>query len=1062
MRALANLCVITSLLPFVTAVCLPAQTAGPVVPTKESAVAVADFSAEPAIIVDRQSIVAMHADGTGTRENALTVRLQSDAMVRQFGVISVPFAGAAEHVDFLYARVRHPDGSVVETPVDSALEQPEQVTREAPAYSDLKTKQLPVRNLTVGDTLEWRARIVRTVPESPGQFWGQDTFVTEGVALHELVELHVPVGTAVTLWTNPALAAPTDHVEGGQRVVRWTHNHLDRTVGSEAAAAAEAKKKKLLTPEEELDARKGVLPSLAWTTFPNWAAVGAWYRGLEGDRIQADTTVKAKVAALTVGKTNEIDKAQAVYDYVATQIRYVGVSFGIGRFQPHTAAEVLANQYGDCKDKGTLLAAMLSQLDLQADLVLIGAGIRFNAALPSPAAFNHLITRVNVAGQPIWLDTTVEVSPWGTLLYPIRDREALVIPQSGTAHIVTTPALPPYPAFAKLAATETLDKEFTSDARITMTFHDDDEEAIRAALRQISPTQYPEFTQRLLAGMGYGGTATEPEFSRPEDIEHPLTLSFRYKRIKEADWGENRVTTPFMPMALPAFDEKQPPVASIQLGIPRTETSTVEVKLPKGWSAELPEAVHAKAAFAIADTTFHLKDGVVTAERKLTILEPEVPATEWKSYKTWSDQAGVNSYPFLQLVPTTAELAAPPSPGNATVPPSTSLSAEQLIAQAGESLRTMNPTRATQLLDEAKALDPKQRRLWGGYAAVAYSLGEIGQAMEDVEKELTLHPDEVQMYAFLAGLQQTRGEKDLALTTLHKWVDAAPDDPAATVVLIRALHSLKRDPEAIVAGNTALTRLGKTDVDSTQLRLTLADVQAAAGEKAAAAATVLPLQKTVSEPAQQNTVAYMLADAGLDLPEDEATERGVLAKLDAETRGWTLDESPSTLATQTSLLIASWDTMGWILYREGHFSEARHYIAAAWRNADRGDLSEHLRAIDTAMHANYASETGRDQARRTFALGPANGRHGTAELRLLLAEGKVLRSEPATAPVVPGFAPASNTNSAPGLPAASDLVKNADLHALFPEGSGARLVRNGIVNCAGAICQLVLEPLSLR
>ena len=41
----------------------------------------------------------------------------------------------------------------------------------------------------------------------------------------------------------------------------------------------------------------------------------------------------------------------ALYNYVAQNIRYVSLSFGLGRFQPHSAADVFKNQYGDCKDK---------------------------------------------------------------------------------------------------------------------------------------------------------------------------------------------------------------------------------------------------------------------------------------------------------------------------------------------------------------------------------------------------------------------------------------------------------------------------------------------------------------------------------------------------------------------------------------------------------------------------------------------------------------------------------------------------------------------------------------
>lgn len=1028
----------------------------------------APYAQEPLVILDRGSITTMHADGTGTRDDNLAVRLQSDAMVRQFGIITVSFASASEHATFLYARVRHADGSVNETPVTEAIEQVAPITQQAPFYSDLKTLQLPVRSLRIGDTLEWKARLDRTKPEAPGQFWGQDAFFRAGVVvLNETVELHVPAATHLTLWTNPEIAPPNDSTSGNDRVLRWTHHQLEPTAGPEAQATAETLKKKLLTPDQELDTRKGVLPSLAWSTFPDWQSVGAWYRGLEGDRIRPDPTIAARVTQLTTGKTTELEKAQAVYDYVGTRIRYVGVAFGIGRYQPHSAAEVLANEYGDCKDKHTLLAAMLTQLGLHPEAVLIGQGIRFNPAVPSPGAFNHLVTRVTLDGKPVWLDTTAEVAPWNTLLPAIRDQQALVVPDAATAHLEQTPALAPGLEYAKLSATETLDKDFTSDAKITMTFHDDDEIGLRSVLRGVSPAKYLEFTQGLMAGLGYGGTVSEPEISRADDLEQPFTISFRYKRVKEADWGADRVTAPFMPIVLPVIDEKTPPVASIELGQPRTETSTVSITFPPGWSAEVPEATHAKAPYAKSDTTYRLADGVLTATRTLTVLQNRLPATQWKEYKTWSEQAGVGSYPYIQLIRTStgkgsSPIKDPPKTVAAEPPDSPSgRSAQQLVAAAGEQLRILNTAEATRLLDQAKALDEKQRMLWSSYAAVAAYLGQITQATEDLQKELAQHPDELQLNAFMANLQHMRQHDNDALITLHGWAAAAPGDPAPTVALMAMLQQLKRENEAIDAGSAALKTLPSDGPDLTQLRLTLAFLQERAGKKAEAAATVLPIATTVTGPSQRNTVAYTLADAGLELPRDEGIQRGVLTQLDDETGSWTLDEQPALLTAQTNLIVAAWDTMGWILYRRGQMPEALRYLSAAWHNDPTSTVAEHLSKIDAAMHRPNATDSGNTQSLRTFPLGPAHGRHGTAELRLLLAGGKVVRSEPDLPPVVPG-APAPPAKAAPDLRDPAELVKTADLHALFPEGSHAQLVRKGIVNCAGEKCQLILEPLSRR
>ena len=67
------------------------------------------------------------------------------------------------------------------------------------------------------------------------------------------------------------------------------------------------------------------------------------------------------------------------------KFRYISISFGAGRYRPHSAEEVLANQYGDCKDKHTLFAALLKAAGIQAWPALIGVGVKFDSSVPSPA-----------------------------------------------------------------------------------------------------------------------------------------------------------------------------------------------------------------------------------------------------------------------------------------------------------------------------------------------------------------------------------------------------------------------------------------------------------------------------------------------------------------------------------------------------------------------------------------------------------------------------------------------------------------------------------------------------
>lgn len=1028
-----------------------AQTAAAAHAAVAAAPSVAAFSAEPYILKTASTVTDMNADGTGTRVQTFAIVVQSEAALRQFEVVSLAYPSQSEKAEIVYARVVHADGTVQETPASAAIEQPAPVTQQAPFYSDIKMKQLPIRSLRLGDTLEWQARFTIEHPEAPGQFWGQESLMKGPVILDQNVELRVPAEKAVTVWTNPRAGIhPVESQADGKRIYRWQTSRLKPTVGSDAEAAKLAEEKRIRTPEEELDATKGELPTIAWTSFPDWAAVGAWYHALSADRAIPDATVKAKVAELTAGKTTEAEKARAVYFYVSTQIRYIGVAFGIGRYQPHTAAEVLANQYGDCKDKHTLLAAMLSAMNVPADAVLVGAGVRFNPAVPSPAAFNHLITRVSLDGKPVFLDATAEVGAWGSLLNVIRDQDALVIPPAGPAAVMHTPVDLPHPQQMSLKVEGALDDSLTSESKMTLTFHDDTELYLRAALHSVSPADYGTFVQAFVSNLGFGGTTSSPEIDHLDDPSQPLVLSFHYHRVKEKDWGDNRITASFTQIGVPGFAPDKPPVMAIQLGAPRTESSTVEMKLPKGWSAERPEEVHAKTPYVTCDVTYELKDGTLYAHRTLVVLKKQVPLADYKQYQTWYDDSGASGVPYIQLTPpvkagaaaTAVVPAAPEKPG--TVPASDA-KAHELVMKGVEAIRMRDLDAGRQSLDEARAINPTEEGLWVGYGMLGYLLGKQTEAMNDMQHELTYHPDEVQYYFPVAQQQQRNGDTDGAVETLRSWVKAAPDSVKAWDSLAGTLEQVHRHDEALGQAQAGLKRLAGSDADLTPLRLVAANAKVSLGRQQEAAEDVAPLLAKTTDPALTNDIAYVLAEAGSHLPEAEAAQTKVIAQLEAETTDWTLTQDRRPLFNTQQNLAADWDTLGWILYKEQRYPEALGYFEAALRTRQNSVVTEHLAATLTAMHR--APDHRNELERRTYSLGAANGRHGVASFALLIADGKVVSSDPE-----------QNDSSTPKLPDADKLLERADLHALTPPGSKAHLVRTGFVNCVGSRCELVLGP----
>ena len=1056
----------------------------------------APYASEPIVVVRLDSVADMHADGTGVKTRIGVVRVQSDATLKQFSVLSVPFSGSSQKVAFQYARVRHTDGTVVETSPADVLEQPAPVTREAPFYSDLKTAELPIRGLRVGDTLEWESVVTDIKPEIPGQFWSQESFLTDGITLQENTELRVPLAVHVHVWTNAASTAKlTESTSGDVHTYLWTHSNLKPTVGPVADSQKEADKKKVMTAADELDAHEGKLPDIAWTTFPDWGSVGTWYHGLEAERMQPGATVKAKVAELTAGKASQEEKVQAVYNYVATQIHYIGVAFGIGRYQPHTAEEILANQYGDCKDKHTLLASMLSVLGLQPDAVLIGAQVRFNEAVPAPQSFNHLITRVQVDGKAVWLDATTEVAPYRMLFVTLRDKQALIIPANGPARIERTPADTPFAASENMTAKGSLDKDGTSVSRITLSFRGDTELLLREVARQITPAQYDEFTQRLVGGMGYGGTTSHSEFSRPDDTSQPFTISFDYRREKGGDWDNHRIAAQLEPVDLPVLDPKDPPRQAVDLRAPRTNESHAEMRLPEAWKAELPEAVHAASPFATYDLTFHFDKGLLVADRKVAVLQRYVAVSDWKDYKKWQDTVSLGNEQFIQLT-TPAPEKATAEPGSTDADSTASASASpgkvagaDLVEQANHLLQVHALESAQKALDKAQSVNTNVSGLWDSYGFLAFLRGNSEEAIKDYRKELDLHPGDAWAYQQLASLQIATNRHAEAADTLRTWTAEDPNDARPVLLTVNMLLDEGKPAEAVTAGKSGLAHLDPENNRLQEVQIALGRAQIKAGALKDADATLTPLLSS-SKPLILNDAAYELADAELELAAAEAAERTALKALEAETASWTLHESTATLAQTSQLLAASWDTMGWILFRQGKFADALAYIQAARRSHHSWEVSEHLGDIEVAQGHKPAAlaayeeadkllprvdamgvrkDPGREaaeiekkiaglksavaapaplsdpfaQASRTFVLGPSKGRSATAEYSLLLSRDKV---------------EALDAVGGKDLPESAALLANFKTGAFFPPDSQARLVVTGFLNCHATVCELVLRP----
>jgi transglutaminase-like putative cysteine protease len=425
-------------------------------------VATKDHSKEAFVVEQFTRKEKCETDGTSVREDSERLRIQSEAGVQQYGLLSFSYARGTGTFEILYVRVRKPDGSVVETPAESVQDMAAEITRQAPSYSDLHEKHVAVKGLSVGDVLEYRVQEHTTKPLAPSQFWTEYQFTHNQIVLDEQLEIRVPRERAVKFKSAKVQPAITE--SGGYPVYTWHSSNL--TQKDETNAKREA-------TEQLWQQARGRFPQpdVLLSSFASWDEVGRWYGNLQAERVKPTAEVSAKAAELTRNASTEEAKIRLLYNYVSTQFRYIGVSFGVGRYQPHSAADVLANQYGDCKDKHTLLASLLAAVGIPAYPALINSSRDVDAEVPSPGQFEHVVTVVPKDGALLWLDTTPEVGPYQYLVSNLRDKHALAVWKDKPPVLVSTPVALPYPSVqvfnieGKLSEAGTLEAQADFSAR---------------------------------------------------------------------------------------------------------------------------------------------------------------------------------------------------------------------------------------------------------------------------------------------------------------------------------------------------------------------------------------------------------------------------------------------------------------------------------------------------------------------------------------------------------------------------------------------------------------------
>jgi tetratricopeptide (TPR) repeat protein len=718
----------------------------------------ADTSSEPYVYEAVRGFLRYENDGTGTLEIKARVKVQSALGVEKLGQLVLNYSSANERLDITSVRVIKPDGKIIVTGPDSVQDLSAPVAMQAPMYSDARQKHVTVAGLSAGDILEYDALTTTLKPITPGQFWRSWKFINDAPCLDEQVELNVPSNRAVKIKSPPDVT-PTNRIDGDRKIYMWktTTEHAAETPLPPMLNAPRFDVESLLKGAQPAPSRL-----IMFSSFETWQQVGSWYSSLEKERRAPTAELKTQADEITKDATSDLDKTQALYQYVAKNIRYVSLSFGVGRYQPHSAAEVLTNRYGDCKDKATLLDALLEAEGIHSSTALINSAVEIDRDLPTPAQFDHAITFVTVGGKDIWLDSTASVGPFEYLLPQLRGKGALVVFPQQPAELKKTPEKLQFAKYYALEVNGGI-KDRKLDLQLVFETRGDFEVLFRAALVAMPASQFSQFISAgaKQASAKNDTAITDFKAGDPFDTTKPFRMELHMTSTlpdKDKDAAQTASARPSISAA--DIDEvlsKLLPNApsskeSLSLSGPEQFVLKIKFDLPEKLSAMKFEPAHVVKDFAEFNAIGSIDAQTLSADLDLNIISPQIPADQMVQYTEFRTQVIdkfqhlANSAEKLVPSPTTAESTRAPSSRNSSASsggysPNDAEEAQQLYTSGVKAYQDRNYRKAVASLETATALDPHNSSAFNDLGRAYMALRQYPQAAASFRKSIEIDPD---------------------------------------------------------------------------------------------------------------------------------------------------------------------------------------------------------------------------------------------------------------------------------------------------------------------------------
>ncbi|MGC2496891.1 MAG: DUF3857 domain-containing transglutaminase family protein, partial [Acidobacteriaceae bacterium] len=469
-------------------------------------------------------------------------------------------------------------------------------------YEDDRARVAAPPGADPGGIVAWE-----TVEQLPTYFreatWG---FQNEVPTVRSVYEIDLPVG-----WHEEAVwsrHAPVSPVEVTPNHFRWEQANLD---GIDLTDVPLAPAWAALAGHMTVHFAADPLPQ----GDALWTRIGNWYTSLAAPRSEGGSDLAA-AARSVAGDGDFMAQLSGVADFMQQEIRYVAIEIGIGGWQPHAAEDVFHSRYGDCKDKATLMIAMLDAAGIRATWVSVDHR-RGRIDPNAPSLFgDHMITAIEIpkgyenprlkavvtaknGRRYLIFDPTNAYVPVGDL--PENEQGGYgVLAAGGDSQVIQLPVLAPDADTTERTAKFELDANGTLKGDVTVTRLGASSWRLRESLAMESAKEQREAMEKSLQRDFSAFTLDQESMKNVRQLDEPVTLEYQVTAPSYAkSAGSLLLVRPRVvgDLAWGLSDKPRRVAISFDgLGVWRDD---FVVKIPAGYTVDdVPDPVSVDAGFA--------------------------------------------------------------------------------------------------------------------------------------------------------------------------------------------------------------------------------------------------------------------------------------------------------------------------------------------------------------------------------------------------------------------------------------------------------------------------------